>query len=311
MNTTTKTWAIALLLLACLTNCSDDDVVAVPDGAGVSESSLTRAEQQMAEAYNSFALTLFQALRAESDLVVAPLSTAFSLGMISGGAEGATQSQICGVLGTSSGNTGAVNTFFRKILDGATATDSGSKLQVANNIYVNKAYGLNSRFVEMARDYYDAAPEALDFSDGHSLTVINDWVYERTDGLVPEFLSAEELSPALPCCLLNALCFSGTWAEVFNSRLTSESAFAGGKEVLMMRQTNLYDYGEDDVAQYLRLPYADSTFCMTVYLPRAEVGVDRVVERITERGWQPAAFLQRTVSVALPQIGRASCRERV
>lgn len=64
-------------------------------------------------------------------------------------------------------------------------------------------FQLKQGFVDKSRHLYDSEPVVLE-----SLQQVNDWVYNATNGKMPEFLSS--LPPNLIVMLINAVHFKGT-----------------------------------------------------------------------------------------------------
>ena len=197
-------WAAVALMM--MTACSsdelsdidepivDNDSIVSPGNNKLTPITLTRAEQELVTGNNDFAFNLFRLAGPrkiwvedpEKSTILSPISITYALGMLNNGAAGETLQQINKVLGFN--NADEVNAFCKKMLTEAPHLDKLTKVQIANNIYVNKDYTLNPVFVEKANDYYNAQPETRDFADGKTQDVINQWASDNTEKMIEEVL---------------------------------------------------------------------------------------------------------------------------
>ena len=212
---------------------------------------------------NDFAFNLFREVQdGVKSQIVSPISITYALGMLNNGAAGETQAQINKVLGF--GDTGAdgINAFCYKMLNMASTLDPLTKVMIANTIYMNKGYELQTEFVKKANTFYNAEPETRDFYDGKTCDVINKWGSDHTEGMIKEVLKMDEFDPDAVSYLLNAIYFKGSWKKKFDKALTMKEAFihAGETEEMtytfadMMHQMTNFEYAETDDCQALRLP---------------------------------------------------------
>ena len=275
--------AIALTLMATTTvGCSSDSESPKPEPVicpvvTPTELELTRAEQEMVKESNDCAFNLFREVQdGVKSQIVSPVSITYALGMLNNGAAGETQKQINSVLGFADKGADGINAFCYKMLQRAATLDPLTKVLIANTIYMNKPYELQTEFVQRAKTFYDAEPETRDFHDGKTRDVINKWGSDHTEGMIEEALKKDEFNPDAVSYLLNAIYFKGSWKKKFDKALTMKEAFmhAGGTEEMtyadMMHQTTNFEYAETDDCQALRLPYGNSSFQMTVLLPKAK-----------------------------------------
>lgn len=307
--------AIALTLMATsAVGCSSDsespktEPVICPV-VTPTELDLTRAEQQMVGSSNEFAFNLFREVQdGVKSQIVSPVSITYALGMLNNGAAGETQKQINSVLGFADTGADGINAFCYKMLQRAATLDPLTKVLIANTIYLNKGYELQTEFVQRAKTFYDAEPETRDFHDGKTRDVINKWGSDHTEGMIEEALKKDEFNPDAVSYLLNAIYFKGSWKKKFDKALTMKEAFmhAGGTEEMtyadMMHQTTNFEYAETDDCQALRLPYGNSSFQMTVLLPKAKTNALPKVP--TAEVWQQLneQMDSTLVNVSLPRF---------
>jgi serpin B len=116
--------------------------------------------------------------------------------------------------------------------------------------------------------------EAADFiSDSENVRVeINDWVAEKTHDKIRDLLHKENVTSDTKLILVNAIYFNSAWLEPFDKAMTAEGPFRTGKDkqhnVSMMRRTGNFLYGENSLAQWLKIPYSIPGFSMLVLLPK-------------------------------------------
>ena len=311
-----NSWAaIALILMATTTvGCSSDSENPKPEPVicpvvTPTELELTRAEQEMVKESNDFAFNLFREVQdGVKSQIVSPVSITYALGMLNNGAAGETQKQINSVLGFADTGADGINAFCYKMLQRAATLDPLTKVLIANTIYMNKGYELQTEFVQRAKTFYDAEPETRDFHDGKTRDVINKWGSDHTEGMIEEALKEDEFNPGAVSYLLTAIYFKGSWKKKFDKALTMKEAFmhAGDTEEMtyadMMHQTTNFEYAETDDCQALRLPYGNSSFQMTVLLPKAKTNALPKVP--TAEVWQQLneQMDSTLVNVSLPRF---------
>ncbi len=246
-----------------------------------------------------------------SSFVVSPLSITYALGMMNNGATGETQQQINEVLGGDVGSPEVINNFCSKMFYATKLLDKKTKVNIANNIYVNQTtgYQLLFDFVWKADGFYNAEPETRDFFDGKTRDVINQWASDQTEGLIKEPLKEDEFDPTVISYLLNALYFKSEWTTPFDLMPTQKMYFDGEKATAdMMFQNGPYQYAKSEVCQSIKLPYGNGSFLMTVFLPNKGKSIDDVIDFMGYKGgdeqknWDPMYYELYNVSLALPRF---------
>ena len=282
--------AVALMMTAC--SSDNDETIVNPEDNEWTPISLTRAEQELVTSNNDFAFNLFRMAGPrkiwvedpEKGIILSPISITYALGMLNNGAAGETLQQINKVLGFN--NADEVNAFCKKMLTEAPHLDKLTKVQIANNIYVNKDYTLNPVFVEKANDYYNAQPETRDFADGKTLDVINQWASDHTEKMIEEVLHEKEFKPDAVSYLLNAIYFKGVWAEKFKKEETKEEEFKYAGEVSMMHLEHEFLYADKGDYEALQLPYGNGAYSMTILLPKEGKSTFDIAQSLTSESWK-------------------------
>ena len=263
---------------------------------------LSEEQRELVAQNNDFALRLFRQARKEENLLLSPLSVTCALGMLNNGAAGLTQQEICQVLGFGDAGAEGINQFCHKMMTESGELDGQTRVDMANNIFLNKDYVLRPHFVELAQQYYGATPETRDFSDGLTRDAINQWASDHTEGMIREVLSEDDFKPEAVSYLLNALYFKGAWACPFLAANTADEVFGGGDKMpVMWMPFGEFEYMDNDTYQALKLPYGNGAYVMTVLLPREGKTISDVLSVLDGKNWQFRSRMHQT-DLKLPRF---------
>lgn len=170
--------------------------------------------------------------------MVSPLSLDMALGLVSGGAAGATKEELLGYLDREDYGSfaAAYMTYVEKLNydNSGQAEHSGYKtvFEIANSLWVRDDRKLAENYEENAREQYRAeiasvsfAPEQADNTAGR----INSWCNEKTHELIPSIITPDAITEDMAAILINSLYFESPWWESWNQ---SEHIFTDidGKE---------------------------------------------------------------------------------
>lgn len=185
-------------------------------------------------------------------------------------------------------------------------------LQFANAILIQNDSEFRQRYTEILGDFFKTLLLGVNFLSENEETVtrINEWMNNRTNGTIPMML--ESLDPST--VLYNAAYFEATWIDQFDKRLTSLHNFyncgAEGdtKLIYMMFKTAYFSFYEDEDLQVLELPCNEEKVSMLILLPRAKDGLECVEASLAPSFIQDLKIkLQKTsVHVGFPQF-RVEC----
>ena len=250
---------------------------------------LTEAQRVFANDNNQFTLNFLKTVndvdKSGKSFIFSPLSITYVLGMVNDAATGETEKELEQTLGFHEGGIKAVNEYCKKLIDGLPKVDERVKLNIANAIFLNKNYTLKSQFGQDMQTYYDAKAEALDFSSPQTLSLINSWCSDKTNGMIPTIL--DEVNPNMMSYLLNAIYFKADWASKFDQNNTREEAFAkenGSTELPMMHQNVLIQYLNNDIFSAVKIPYGSGLWNMMVLLPEEGKTTDDVINHFATCG---------------------------
>ena len=238
--------------------------------------------------------------------MVSPLSVALALGMTYNGADGSTKEAMKETLKLSGLSDEEINTAYKSIIDQLLKLDPKVVLSIANSIWYRLNFTVLPEFIDLNKIYYDAEVNELDFSLPDAKDIINEWVDEKTKGLIPEII--DYIPAEAVMYLINAIYFKGLWKYEFDPEATSEQPF-----YLTNDQTEVVDmmemecdlmYMSNELFSAVKLPYGDGAFSMTILLPHSQYTPDNIVEELSNENWNTwmNSFSNEHVVVKLPKF---------
>jgi len=266
---------------------------------------LDSTELELIDSLNQFAFELFQKVSTQAlsgdNVFISPLSISYALALCYNGATGKTKSQIGAALHLPDWPDDQLNRAFREVVRILQLADTMVQFSTANSLWSREGKAIVPSYEKMAREYFDARVEEIDFQAPETPGIINAWVEEATDGKITDLISPP-IDPSIASLLLNAIYFKGGWTLPFDPEKTKEATFylADGTEKIcqMMHMPNddhlestpeggvrfdpratWFSYGEYLSSFNLTgvsLPFGDGNFRMTVI----DAGIDYTVPTI-------------------------------
>ncbi|EDW72363.1 uncharacterized protein Dwil_GK20885 [Drosophila willistoni] len=152
--------------------------------------------------------------------------------------------------------------------------EKGPILKSLNSLYVNNTLSLQPEFNDLAKDFFRAKAESVNFADALAvIKQINLWVEQQTDGKIKDLLQPDVVNMETSAILINALYFKGKWLKPFTPETTLRDDFyvdLGQRvDVDMMYQEDKFKYVElpELKARAVQLPYENSDISMLIILP--------------------------------------------
>lgn len=246
----------------------------------------------------------------DENVFISPLSISLALSIVYNGAAGETAEAMAETLHFDDLDLDAVNEAHRALLNAFSRADDeqlGIKLHVANALWHREGFALRPEFLEQTDAYYRAVAEQLDFDDRASVDVINDWVSDKTEGLIDNLV--ERLDADLVMLVVNTVYFKGDWTSPFDPALTRDGDFttASGKTltVPLMYQDGRFDHFSGADFEAVRLPYGDDEqLAMYVFLPNEDSDLATLREQLTYDNWNGwlTGFSRKLGEVTIPRI---------
>ena len=299
----------AILTCGLLTCCSSDDGVIDGEKKSVVNMldvpqpvELTVEQKAFANDNNQFTLNFLKTVN-ETDsegksFIYSPLSISYVLAMVNDAATGLTEHELEQTLGFHEGGIQAVNEYCKNLIDNLPKVDPKVKINIANAIFLNQKYTLKEQFQKDMEQYYDAKAEALDFSSSKTLSHINGWCNDKTNGMIPSIL--DKVDPDMVSYLLNAIYFKANWTSKFDQKKTMKETFTTEKgkiQLPLMHQTVLINYLKNDTYSAVNIPYGNGFWSMVVLLPEEGKTTDDVIADMANNGW-PAEYFKNPIDMA-------------
>jgi len=251
---------------------------------------LTPSEQQLVQTSQNFGLKLFREINVQDtdkNLFISPLSVSMALGMTMNGAVGETYEAMRQTLDFGDLSEAEINEAYRSLINLLLNLDPEVIFEIANSIWPKEGYPVLPEFMEINRKYFDAEARPLDFSRADAVDIINNWISKKTHGKIENMLDYIPADAVM--YLINAIYFKGTWTYQFDKEHTRSEPFYRAPQnpvdVEMMKISGNFLYYSDSEVQIIDLPYGDSLFCMTIFLPAAGQSIDDFIAGLTPEQW--------------------------
>jgi serine protease inhibitor len=275
-----------LALVAAAVGCSEATAPRPPIAALPRD--LSGAETKVITSSNDFAFDLFRTANLnehKANVFMSPLSATMALGMTANGADGATYDEMRAALKLTGATREEVGSGYKSLITLLRGLDPQTNFAIANSIWYEKTFPFNTSFLDESKQYFDAKVAGLDFNDPASVSTINSWVSDQTNGKIPKVLDA--IDPLEEMFLVNAIYFKGTWQKQFDKSKTVDAPFhaADGTTatVPMMSRPAGVQMAFTPEYQAVDLPYGNSAFTMTVILPSGDI--DAFAESFDQAKW--------------------------
>lgn len=251
------------------------------------------------------------AKEATYSFMLSPLSFRYALGLLLAGAEGNTKTELLSALGISSVDewTEICDLFNSFIVEysrentepGFIGSDEkpDKALTVANSIWKNEdmPFSFMPAYLDYTTAHYSA--EHHPFTAANVIPSVNDWVNDKTKGLIQKLLPDDYNADGLAIILMNALYFKGTWAEPFLNIGKDDFTTAAGETVekTYLRHTDEYYYYADNETELVIVPMYGG-----VYMTFVKGSTENLAEKTAKAAWS-------YVQVTVPELDLATSFE--
>ncbi|CAF4848452.1 unnamed protein product [Pieris macdunnoughi] len=234
--------------------------------------------ERISSSVNEFGFKLIKEMMRRNEnenIVVSPAGISGLLAMALLGSVGESYEELARVLGFSEDvrRNRENHDHFGDLLRSLNINDTSSKTTYADVIFSDKTSILREAYRIYLNRVYGGDALTTDFKNPQEAKdLINDWVYNNTEGKIPNFLK-EALPIQTKVVLLSALYFSGQWKYPFLIEYTKKLPFKGLTEDVMVEQMlNMgsfpYIFSHNDDLHMIALPYNDSVTTMYALKPR-------------------------------------------
>ncbi|WP_437766040.1 serpin family protein [Sorangium sp. So ce281] len=289
----------------------------LPSNAARIESPVVSEEDRVLLARNnaSFALDLGRVLPSENgNLVYSPYSISTALAMTYAGARTTTEQAMAAAMRFELPQErlhpafNYVDLELHKRAEGSSNVEGGGfRLHTANAIWSQLDLALEQPFLKVLGENYGAHVRLADFdAPEEAESLINAWVKDQTEGMIPELLK-KSVTPETLVVLTNAIYFDAAWHTPFNEDATKPGAFQRGDgtsvTAQMMHGTQETRYGAGDGWEAVEIPYAGTPVSMFLVLP-AEGNADALAESLDGAALETiiASTQSRSVDITMPKF---------
>ncbi len=254
-------------------------------------------------ALTDFAVRLFQASAEEGkNTLISPLSVLSALAMTANGAKEDTLSQMESVLGMKTEELNQYLYSYMKVLP----QGEKYKLNLANSIWFidDERFTVKEGFLQINKDFYGADVYKTPF-DNTTVKDINNWVKEKTDGMIPEIL--DKISHNEVMYLINALAFEAEWASAYRGSQIRDGIFTkedGQKQDVEFMCADENVYLEEENATGFVKYYKDNKYAFVALLPKEGVSINEYVKSLNGENLNRLLTntLNATVRTAIPKF---------
>lgn len=242
----------------------------------------------------------------DKNVFISPLSLHIALGMLLNGADGQTAQQIQKTLKLDAQTLAEANQTYQNLLQNLPKIDPKVTLTLANSVWYRNTFTVAQSFQDVLKQTFGAKVSAENFTDPATVSKINNWASQQTNGRIPKVISSIE--PENILFVLNALYFKGNWQTQFKSEETTDMPFtlASGaqKTVRMMRQKLAMRRAFRDGYTAFELPYGNDRLAMTVLLPATGRSADSLLQAYTATEWSAMqqSMTKGSMDIGLPKF---------
>lgn len=261
--------ALLVNMTSCLTTVKAENLM-----EGIEPRTVTAASDLNAQniAATDFAVRLFRAAaEGGKSTLISPLSVMCALAMTANGADGNTQSEMESVLGMS---VAELNLYLYSYMN-SLSQGKKYKLNLANSIWFtdSEEFVVNEGFLQTNADFYGADIYKTPF-DRQTLRDINNWVKQKTDGMIPSVLDG--IPDKAVMYLVNALAFEAEWERIYEKGDVRDAVFTregGATESVELMYSTEGRYLEDENATGFIKYYNGRKYAFAALLPSEGVSV--------------------------------------
>lgn len=156
----------------------------------------------------------------------------------------------------------------------------GIDVRLTNSIWMRDTFKdrVLDSFLNANKEYYAPLIASGDFDSKEMVKGINEWVSKATNKKIKTAID-NPIDPLTQLFLINTLYFKGDWLLPFEKEDTIKRPFLN-KEVDTMAINSSFNYIENDLGQFISLPYKDSDVVMVISLAKEDqqVSIEDLVE---------------------------------
>lgn len=206
------------------------------------------------ESVQKFGYELFGQNLSDKNPVLSPVSAYLALAMAGCGADGTTRDEFYSVLGSD------MLPLSGDMMNTLPAQGKLLNLSIADSAWIDNTFLVDDTWLGTIQSLMHAEAFTADLSAAPTMDQINDWIEDKTNGLIPQMLT-EPLDARTKLVLFNTVYFKGRWQTPFMASNTHKEEFYthGKEEIQLVDMMNLtaaeLDYIANDFVEGVILPY--------------------------------------------------------
>ncbi len=264
---------------------------------------------------NAFALSLFRAAATpNTNALFSAFSVHQALSMAYAGARNKTRTAMTQVLGVSGDDVAfhrAQNALDLRLENqpAGDETHPAPIFRIANTLFAQTGLGLEAPFLDTLALNYGAGVGRVDYlADPEAARrSINGWVSDKTEGHIPELLTAGQVGTDTRLTLVDAVYFLGQWATAFDPTWSYAQTFhglggVGDVQAPFMHRTLDLAAAVTDEAVVVELPYAGDSLSMQILMPKGDLAAFEATLTMERLDTLLAGVTTEPTAIALPRF---------
>ncbi|MBD5311759.1 MAG: serpin family protein [Bacteroides sp.] len=167
-----------------------------------------------------------------------------------------------------------------RLIDNIPYLDADVTFKMANSVWTDNGFDIRPQFSDIMASAYKAPTFTHNFATENVCELINGWVSEKTDNLIPQLMT-QPISG--PLALTTAMYFKGLWNQPFDPQYTTKETFtcSDGSQVQvdMMHHQKVKAYlGEAYGGYTLTLTFGNNLYYISFLLPAPGADIPQIVE---------------------------------
>lgn len=219
------------------------------------------------------------------NVLMSPESVLNALAMTANGADGETLAEMEQVMSGGAGIPIDELNAYMLTYNGDLENHQGVTFHIANSIWIRDdadKIRVNDKFLQTDKNYYDAEVFLRSFDDS-TVGEINDWVNDKTNGMIQKLMNT--ISPEAMLYLINAIAFEGEWETPYeDAQIDEDRTFTdaqGQQERVTMLSSTENIYVRDGQASGFIKNYKGGKYAFMALLPNENVSLADYVAGMT------------------------------
>jgi serine protease inhibitor len=276
---------ILICVLLTMTGCSEEstnDITIIPHQKkplGINTNNIETPESLM-----DVSLNLFKSIDAsEENTLISPVSISMALAMTANGADSESIKHFNDFFGVDSIE--ELNNQVLDIMNGTESEEPGKTFKIANSVWYSNKQDLKVKedFLSKTKGIYDAEISPLNFSENSkSVKTINNWVDEKTNGMIPQIIMPTDITSDTRMILINSLFFDFKWSQQYDKYQVIVNKFKVQNETneIEFLSSQEYSYMETDKMLGVRKSYQGGRYDFIGILPENKTKLHNFIQQL-------------------------------